>query len=280
MSTERSRIFPDDFDDVFAVGDKPGNEAFFGREVLSGLVSGIDAFIEQREERWRRYRSLGHALLACAPWIDDEPLLGKLDAFAAACVVMTKQVRSKGQLAKLERLRLVNERAPGLPLRPFPDLHWFAPKVDGKPLIVGPSGPDPATTVLPTIRTVGYRKHGHRDSPPLIHAKLALLGHLWWHDEGEFGVEDIEGFAPARLWVSSANFTGSSRRSLEFGYWTEDPALLAGAERFLLKLVRASEDLDPDSDLIEPELVEVDFDDEAMIEAMRDYQSDDDEVED
>jgi hypothetical protein len=104
--------------------------------------------------------------------------------------------------------------------------------------------------------------------PPIIHAKLALLGHLWWHDEGPLGhVEDVIGFTPRRLWVSSANFTRSSRGSLEFGFWTEDPALVDGAERFLIKLMRSSEGLDPAADAFEPDLVPIEFDDLAMAEA-------------
>jgi hypothetical protein len=42
---------------------------------------------------------------------------------------------------------------------------------------------------------------------------------------------------------------------------------MAGAERFLIKLMRSSEALDPDSDSFDPELVPVDYDDEAMMEA-------------
>jgi hypothetical protein len=277
MAADRSRIFAGEFDDSFAVG-KPGNGAFFGRDVLQGLVAGIDDFLVLREDRWRRYRSFGPALLACAPWIDDEPLLERLSHFTAASVVMTKQVRNRWQLEKLQRLQAINERTAGLPVRPFRYLDWYAPKVDGEPLVVGPSGPDPDGTVLPTIRTLGYRKVGGQDSPPLIHAKLVLLGQLWWHDEGEFGVEDIEGFEAKRLWISSANFTNSSRRSLEFGYWTEEPELLDGAERFLLKLVRASEGLDPDADVIDPDLLLIEFDDEAMIEAMQDAEWPEDEA--
>ena len=131
--------------------------------------------------------------------------------------------------------------------------------------------------VLPTIRTIGYRKSGRRDSPPVMHAKLALLGHLWWHDEGEFGVEDVTGFTPRRLWISSANFTESSRRSLEFGYWTEGKALMEGAEGFLVRLIAASEGLDPHADLIDPDLASVEFDDEAMWEALGDAPWDDEE---
>src|SRR5689334_14035983 len=107
-----------------------------------------------------------------------------------------------------------------------------------------PSGP------IPTIRTLGFRKIADQagDMPPIIHAKLVLLGHLWWHDEdGSPAVADVAGFTPPRLWISSANFTTSSRRSLEFGFWTEETALLAGAERFLVKLMRPSESLDPES---------------------------------
>ena len=59
-----------------------------------------------------------------------------------------------------------------------------------------------------------------------------------------------------RLWISSANFTSSSRRNIEFGYWTEDPALIQGANGSG-KLMGSSEALDPDSDLFDPEPVEV-----------------------
>jgi hypothetical protein len=105
-------------------------------------------------------------------------------------------------------------------------------------------------------------------NPPILHTKLALLGYLWWHDEdGSPGVADVIGFQASRLWVCSANFTSSSRRSLEFGHWTEDRALVQGAERFLVKLMRSSEALDPDSDSFDPELAPVEFDDEAMAEA-------------
>jgi len=132
--------------------------------------------------------------------------------------------------------------------------------------------------VVPTIRTLGYRKRG--DFPPIMHVKLALLGHLWWHDEGPLGhVEEVVGFTPRRLWVASPNFTSSSRRSLEFGYWTEDRALVEGAERFLVKVIRSSESLDPDADSFDPELVPVQFDDEAMADAAAELLSaeDDDE---
>lgn len=262
---DEARRFTDEFDDEFAVGPEEGNSAFFGRNVLRGLIDGIDDFIHLRQPRWRPSRSLGPVLLGSAMWIDDQELIEKLGELSAASIVVTKQGRKPSERRKLEPLRALNERTPGMPVRAFADLSGLAPKVDGEPTIVGPyTRMDDA--VVPTIRTLGYRRLG--PMPPIIHVKLALLGHLWWHDEGPLGhVEDVIGFTPRRLWVSSANFTRSSRRNLEFGYWTEDRALVQGAERFLVKVMRSSEGLDPDADVFEPDLVPVEFDDVAMAEA-------------
>jgi hypothetical protein len=264
------------FDDEFAVGPEEGNSAFFGRNVLRGLVEGIDDFIQLRQLRWREFRSLGPALPGCAMWIDDPELISKLGQLSGASIVVRKQSRKPYKLHQLQALHELNERTPGLPIRAFADLSGLAPKVDGKPLVVGPSDPMDEG-VVPTIRTLGYRKRG--DFPPIMHAKLALLGHLKWHDEDALGyVDDVIWFTPRRLWVSSANFTSSSRRNLEFGYWTEDAALVEGAERFLLKTMAASEGLDPDTDLFEPDFVPVEFDDEAMAQALAEMEWDEEEV--
>ena len=149
-----------------------------------------------------------------------------------------------------------------MPIRAFSALSGLAPTVSGQPALVGPTD-RPDDTVVPTIRTLGWRKI--HEFVPIIHAKLALLGHLWWHDEDALGfVDDVIGFRARRLWISSANFTRSSRRSLEFGFWTEEPSLLGGAERFLVMLMGSSEGLDPEADVFEPDLAPYEFDDEAM----------------
>lgn len=247
--------------------------------MLRGLIGGIDDFIHVRQPRWRQFRSLGPVLLGSARWIDDPELIHKLGELSGASIVVTKQGRKPYDRRKLEPLHELNERTPGLPIRAFAALSGLAPKVEGKPVVVGPYD-RMDDGVVPTIRTVGYRKV--RDFPPIMHAKLALLGHLWCHDEGPLGhVEDVIGFTPRRLWVSSANFTRSSRRSLEFGYWTEDRALVQGAERFLVKVMRSSEGLDPDADTFEPDLAAVEFDDVAMAEALAEMdwdEADDDAV--
>jgi hypothetical protein len=66
---------------------------------------------------------------------------------------------------------------------------------------------------------------------------------------------------------------------LEFGYWTEEPALLEGAQRFLLQLVQMSEPLDTESDSLQPEFVPVKLDDEAFADlAAESWYEDEDDI--
>ena len=80
---------------------------------------------------------------------------------------------------------------------------------------------------------------------------------------------DILYFVPERLWIGSANFTKSSRQSLEMGLWTTDPELMKAARGWLLGLVAMSEPLRPSSDDADPELVPVVYDDAAILEYLR-----------
>jgi hypothetical protein len=260
---------PLDFDRVVALTSEPGNQAFFGRNVLRGLVEGIEDFRLRRQDRWWRPggRTIGPAMLACSPWVGDEDLLAVVEKLKAACIVMTKI----GFNSKLrEALEQINEgRLPGFPLAALPALALHQPRGPyGSPRVVGPyDGLRGQDHWVPTIRSFGFRQSRKR-APPIAHAKLALLGELWWHDEDAFGnPDDITGFTPRRLWVSSANFTQPSRSSLEFGFWTEDADLLTGTEGFLEQLVGESEALDAVADEPYPEFVEVEFDDEAMADA-------------
>ena len=156
-----------------------------------------------------------------------------------------------------------------MPIRAFPALGGLAPKVDGTPALVGPSSPFD-DFVVPTIRTLGFRKQGW--NVPIVQRKLALLGHLWWHDEGPLGhVEDVIGFTPRRLWVSSANFTRSSRGSLSLGIGRKNRAHRGHRATSQWTSMRFSEDLDPEADSPDPVLAPVDFDDAAMAEAAAEY---------
>jgi hypothetical protein len=270
---EHKPSFPEEFDAEFGVGPEDGNKAYFGHNVLRGLIEGIDDFIELRQPRWRQARAMGPALLASAMWIDDPELIDKLEELSGASVVVTKQSRAPTQLQKMQVLQDLNDRSPGLPVRAFADLIGLGPTFDGKPRVVGPDD-RMDNLVVPTVRTLGYRKRG-QDLVPIMHAKLALLGHLQWHDEDVFGnPDDIVWFTPQRLWISSANFTSRSRRSLEFGFWTEDGALVERAEQFLVTAMRFSEGLNPEADWFEPDLAPVEYDDEAFREVLAEMQWD------
>lgn len=266
--------FPSSFDDEFPAGPD-GQRGYVGLDVLRGLITGIDQALEAHRQE-RSARKLGPVLIGVSPWLTDPELIGKLRELNGACIVITKQGRSARDLKQLRDLHELNANTAGLPIDAFPELVELAPHVDDKPVLVGPYD-RVGELVIPTVRTVGFRRQASGSSyVPLMHAKLALLGELWWHDEDALGhVADVTGFRARRLWVSSANFTVSSRASLEYGFWTEDPALLEGMERFLLRLVAASEGL-AGADEPAPQFLPVDYDDEAMREAMAEIEWDED----
>jgi hypothetical protein len=261
--------FNDWYDSVIDVG-APGNRAFFGRNVLDGLVQGIRDFRAHAQERWKQYGGSGTTLLGCAMWMDDPELIDELATLEAACVVVSKQPRGSEHATRgLQRLVDLNARTTGLPVEHFPRLEQLTRLVDGQPPLIGPGWTLPESDAyIPTVRSIGFRKGGSNGKmPPVLHAKIALLGRLWYHDEDEYGFfADYTAFAAKRLWIGSCNFTSSSRRSLEFGFWTEDPVLLKGAEEFLIRLIADSEDIDADADNHQPERGLPDYDDEAMAE--------------
>ncbi len=254
---------------------EPGNRAWFGRNVLDGLIEGIDDFVHQRQPRWERrtYRVGAPVLLGCSPWANDDKLLAAIEALPGACILVSKHRRTPGGDAGSGRLREINERTPGIELRALTGLGDMAPKIGGEPRIIGPyDRVHEEGASLATFRTIGFRKTG-RDSPPIAHAKVALLGHICWTDEHPAGgVDDYVWFQARRLWVSSANFTYGSRKSLEFGYWTEEKDLVQAFERFLIGLIGASEDLDSEADAADPEMVRIEYDDVTMAEAFAEQQ--------
>ena len=258
--------FPSSFDDEFPAGPG-GQRAYVGRDVLRGMIAGIDRALETHA-RERSARKLGPALIGAAPWLTDPELIEKLKELSGACIVITKHGGSARDREQLRALHELNASTAGLRVEAFPELVQFAPHVDDKPMLVGPYD-RVGDLVIPTVHTLGFRRQASGSGyVPLMHVKLALLGELWWHDEDALGhVADVTGFRARRLWVSSANFTLSSRASLEFGYWTEEPAMLEGIERFLLRLVTASEGL-AGADEPTPQFLPVDYDEEAMREAM------------
>jgi len=253
----------------------PGDDAFFGPDVLRGLVDGIDAFVDVREERWRR-RRVSPALIACAPWFNDPELLRALRRLSAVCVVVSKRPRGREGERAVSWLRGVHKLVPGFPVQALSELRDVALKVDGHPRVIGPYD-RLDDIVLPPVRTLGYRSTDGRPAP-MAHAKLALLGHLWWGEQDALGNPDeFLVFTTRRLWMSSANFTTNSRRCFEFGFWTEDEALMSGARCFLAQLLGASEDVDAEADAPAPDMAHIEFDNEAMAEAAAEVSWDEDD---
>ncbi len=267
MPAEQAQSFSSRFNSRFSFGTDGNLTGRFGLNVLDDLITGIDDYMAASAAGRQSVHYLGPAMLGAFMWLDDPELLKRIAECPHACVAFTKQERPFGQ-AKLARLRDTLNRCPGFPAYALPELGTLALRdASGRPLVVGPSTSLPNLTIH-CLRTVGYRKT-HGRLVPLLHAKMVLLGDLRWHDEDELGypTETLD-FSPRRLWIGSANGTTASRLSLEFGCWQTEPELLRQAQQFLTQVIAHSEDIDPDSDNMEPDLVEVEFDDEAMIEAL------------
>lgn len=264
-SAAQQPAFSGAFDSRFAFGPDGSLAGRFGTDVLAGLIKGIDEYSSEvagRRLRWARRH--GPVMLGAFMWLDDPQLLDRIAGFHRACVAFTKQRRMNEE--KKARFRDVLDRSRGFPAAALPELEWLLPRDDeGEVPVVGPSSPVPHVR-LPALRAVGYRKVGDH-LMPILHAKLLLLGVLTWYEDEEYGSGEFLRFDPERLWVGSANGTGSSRSSLEFGCWLDDPVLLEHARRFLAEILAHSESFDPDSDGMDPELIEPEYDDQAMAEA-------------
>lgn len=271
--------FPTDFNFEIAFGSDSGNRAHFGADVLKGLVAGIDEHLRSFESTYR-FRTLGPALLGAFMWLDDDELIQRIASFPAACVVVRKQPDRPGTrraerqrvFAKLQELA---QRSPGFPAYVFSELTGLAYRVEGNPLVVDPGTPiEDLKPAIPAVRSIGIRQIDRR-LVPILHTKMVLLGHLWWHDEGLSGYpEDVIGFTSERLWLGSANATRSSRSNLEFGVWLDDLDLRNGAQRFLAQVMAHSESIDPDGDLFEPDLVEFEYDNAAFAEYLAEFGGD------
>jgi hypothetical protein len=86
--------FPWGFDASFAFGPQDRHRGYLGRDVLAGLISGIDEFRAQAERK-PGFRTLGPAMLGAFMWLDDPELVRRIAGFPHACVVITKQPRDR-----------------------------------------------------------------------------------------------------------------------------------------------------------------------------------------
>ena len=146
---------------------EPGNRAFFGQNVLQGLVDGLDDFAHERQPRRKRrtHRIGAPVLLGCSPRGKRLCPLPRSRSFRAPA----------SSSAKRWALR---PRRRGVLALDFPD--------------------------------IGYRKTVGK-LPPIVHAKLALVGNICWTDEHPSGVlDDYLWSAPRRPTRRIRTLRGSS----------------------------------------------------------------------
>jgi hypothetical protein len=88
------------------------------------------------------------------------------------------------------------------------------------------------------VRYLGSRSTSRRSCTPSWPSRASLVAR---RRRDEFSkVADLIGFRPSVCERPRSHLTRSSRPSLEFGYRTEDAALLGGATAFLVKLMHSS----------------------------------------
>jgi hypothetical protein len=92
--------FSDHFSFARPLGpDEEGNRAFFGQNVLQGLIDGIDDFVHERQSRWERrtHRIGAPVLLGCSPWITDDALLVAIAKLSDACIILNNLTRRRDE---------------------------------------------------------------------------------------------------------------------------------------------------------------------------------------
>lgn len=224
--------------------------AWFAGKVVDGLCHVLDDHLAV-------YRHGTPAAIGCVPWLTSEAVVDRLLALSACCVVLDKG-------AMLPR-RLVESDRP-LPNTVLPGLDFMVPADEVR--VLGPSSPMPPHDLGP-VRLLGWR--GGDPGKPLIHAKLLVLGEIAWVTYSPDVAPEFEElhFLPQAVWWGSANWTEGSRSHLEVGFWCDDPALAREATAFVSDLIAFSEPVGSTCAGPAPNLVTVEFDDEAMAEAAR-----------
>lgn len=226
----------------------------FGLEVVDHLRAGVEVFADEIS---------GAAAIGCVGWLSDKALVSALLRLDACCIVVNKPDRDEPAQQRLLR------EGNGLPAPALPALADLQRRrSDVGPPILGPFGAIEEIELEP-VRVAGYRA-GDR-ARPLLHAKVLVLGTLTCepHPYGMV-VGEVPVLRPRRCWMGSANWTWNARRSLEAGWGTEDPEVLAESTAFLADVLTISEPLGSSAARPEPELLPVEFDDDAMVDALGD----------
>ncbi len=226
----------------------------FGGEVVAALAEGISEHVDVVRRQFPGKAEAVPVALGCVPWLDSTEVVDALIGVGRQLVLVDKGIRKRSATDRL------NESGLGIIQSWLPHLDEYGPlDRDGAKPTISPTSM-PGNRVLEPVRLVGWKQR--QKQPPLLHAKLCLLGasYISEGDHGEFN----ELFRPMPVWLGSANWTSGSARHLEFGLWSNDPQLAAVTLEFFGDLVRFSEPYSAATRGPEPQLVGAEWDNEAF----------------
>lgn len=238
-------------------GDTEGS-ATFGGGVVENLVELIRAFPSRVRRRFPGKAEAVPVALGCVPWFTSVPVAKALVDMGPHCICV-----GKTSSLHSDAVKLLLERDQGIYAGFIPALEFVGPRsADGSPPLITPAwDPEFDGASLGPVRVAGWaERKGAR--PPILHAKLLVLGAAWeWENEGG-GYSNH--FTPMVTWFGSANWTRSSRLHVETGVWTTDTDLATNALGFMVDLVRLSESPSSAAGHPEPDLAHADWDDQAF----------------
>jgi hypothetical protein len=236
----------------FPWGDGGRSSVAYGVDVLPDLIAGLRGLPALATEGMPGKAEVRPAVLGCVYRLTSDEVIDALVPLDC-CVVVDRQQRAR---SPLERLNESGHPLSSLYLPGFSDVSRLLP--DGSRPVITPGSPMPEPLALGPVRAAGWSQ----DRAPLVHVKMLVAGRTWvW--ENDWAQEEFR-FTPLRTWMGSANWTAFAPSHLEFGMWSDDPALMDRNQRFLLDVVRFSQPLDSATPGPEPELVHSDWDDEAF----------------
>lgn len=231
----------------------------YGSQVIPDLINGIWAFVETAKSYSMKVWP-SSAALGCVPFFTSADVAEALGHVDECCIVIDKQ----SSLWKPTR-RIAESLDNPLSSYCFSELTFSAlDDESGRiPDPIGPGSPEPEPFQVGPARLAGWRPAVGRQRP-MLHAKMLLLG-VKVIDEGEYG-EEVPRFVSHRTWIGSANWTKAAGSHIEYGIWCDDQELMRQNRKFLMDTIRFSEPWASASVQPKPEMVNIEWDDDAFAE--------------
>ncbi len=240
-----------------------------GSGVIEDLAAGIRHFRTSAADGYWSRLTPATVGIGCVPWLTDLKVIDELAALDDLCVVVDKHVATR-------RSALLHQRGKALSsafLDGFEEL--TLPDSNGQGPVIGPyrttTGPGLVEPVdLGPVRVAGWTTNDGRKLP-LLHSKMLVLGVTTYYEDDEMFAGDILRFNPLVTWMGSANWTEASRKHVEHGMWSTDPALVFNNYDYLCSLIALSENLGSVNPEPTPEFVAAVWDDDAFKEHFAEY---------